>query len=94
MLKVVFIYEVPSEKQDEYLMITKNQIKPFWESHGCEAYTVWLSMEESTKFIKEMVFKDESTMQSTMKLAEAEPIKKLFFQFANNITRITYRQVV
>jgi hypothetical protein len=94
MLKIVFSYEVPGEKQDEYLMITKNEIKPFWESHGCEAYTVWLSMEGSTRFIKEMVFKDESAMQSTMKLAEAEPIKKLFFQFANNITRITYRQVV
>ena len=33
-------------------------------------------------------------MQSTMKLAEAEPIKKLFSQFATNITRMTYRQVV
>jgi len=94
MLKIVFSYEVPSEKHDEYLKITKDEIKPFWESHGCETYTVWLSMEGSTRFIKEMVFKDEGMMQSTMKLAEAEPIKKLFFQFANDITRITYRQVV
>ncbi len=57
-----------------------NETKPFWESHGCEAYIVRLSMEGSTKFLKEMVFQDESTMQSSMKLAEAEPIKKLFSQ--------------
>ena len=94
MIKVIYSYEVPSEKQDEYLKITKDEIKPFWESHGCEAYTVWLSLEGSTKFMKEMVFKDELAMQSAMKLAEAEPIKKLFFQFAGGITRITYRQVV
>jgi quinol monooxygenase YgiN len=94
MIKVIYSYEVPSEKQDEYLKITKDEIKPFWESHGCEAYTVWLSLEGSTRFMKEMVFKDELAMQSAMKLAEAEPIKKLFFQFAGGITRITYRQVV
>jgi hypothetical protein len=94
MLKVVYIYEVPEEKQKEYQKVTVEKIKPFWESHGCEAYTVWVSMEESTRFMKEMIFKDESTMQSTMKLAEAEPIKKLFLGFAHNIARITYRQVV
>lgn len=92
MIKIVFMYEVIKEKQDEYLKITRDTIKTFWESHGCEAYTVWFSLEGSTRFMKEMVFKDEGTMQSTMKLAEAEPIKKLFFQFASNISRTTYRQ--
>jgi hypothetical protein len=94
MLKITYSYEVPSEKHDEYLKITEDEIKPFWESHGCDAYTVWLSLEGSTKFMKEMIFKDEHTMQSTLSLPEAEPIKKLFFQFAGGITRITYRQVV
>ncbi|MCX5805924.1 MAG: hypothetical protein NT010_07640 [Proteobacteria bacterium] len=93
MLKIVFSYEVPIEKHDEYLQITKDVIKPFWESHGCDAYTVWLSLEGSTKFMKEMVFKDELTMKSTMSLAEAEPVKKLFFQFAGSITRVIYSQV-
>ena len=93
MLKIVFIYEVSSEKQDEYLKITKDKIKPFWETHGCDAYAVWLSSEGSTKFIKEMIFKDEGAMQSAMSLAEAEPIKKLFFQFAGSITRAIYKQV-
>lgn len=94
MIKIVFMYEVIRENQDEYLKMTRDRIKPFWESHGCEAYTIWLSLEGSTRFMKEMVFKDEGTMQSTMKLAEAEPIKKLFSQFATGITRITYKQVV
>ena len=94
MIRVIYSYEVPSEKQDEYLKITRDEIKPFWESHGCEVYTVWLSLEGSTTFMKEMVFKDEPAMQNAMKLAEAEPIKKLFFQFASGISRITYRQVV
>ena len=94
MVKIIYSYEVPKEKHDEYLKITKDEIKPFWESHGCDVYAVWLSPEGSTRFIKEMVFKDERTMQSTLNLAEAEPIKKLFFQFAAGITRATYSQVV
>ncbi len=94
MIKVVFTYEVPGEKHDEYLKITRDAIKPFWESHGCEAYTVWLSLEGSTKFVKEMLFKDEAAMEASMKQAEAEPIKKLFLGFATGITRATYRQTV
>jgi hypothetical protein len=93
MLKIVYVYEVSKEKQDEYLKVTAEMIKPFWESHGCEAYTLWVPMEGSTTFMKEMDFKDEGTMQSTLKLAEAEPIKKLFSELASNVTRITYRQV-
>jgi quinol monooxygenase YgiN len=93
MIKIVFSYEVPNEKQDEYLEITRSQIKPFWESHGCGSYTVWLSIEGSKKFLKEMVFKDEGAMEASMKQPEAEPIKKLFFGFATGITRATYRPV-
>ena len=94
MLKIVYVYEVSEEKRDEYLKVTAEMIKPFWESHGCDAYTLWVPMEGSTRFMKEMDFKDEGTMQSTLKLAEAEPIKKLFSELASNVTRITYRQVV
>jgi len=94
MIKVVYMYEVSEEEQKEYQKVTADKIKPFWESQGCETYRVWVSTEGSTRFMKEMVFKDEATCESTMKLAEAEPIKKLFLQFAKNIARITYRQVV
>ena len=93
MIKIIFTYDVSKEKQDEYLRITGDRMKPFWESHGCESYTVWLSLEESTRFMKEMVFKDEGAMQSAMKSAEAEPVKKLFSQFASNVTRTTYGPV-
>lgn len=93
MVKVVYIYEVSEERRGEYLKVTAEKIKPFWESHGCESYTLWVPMEGSTTFMKEMDFKDEGTMQSTLKLAEAEPIKKLFSELASNITRTTYRQV-
>jgi hypothetical protein len=93
MVRITYSYEVSNEKQDEYLKITRDVIKPFWESHGCEAYTVWLSLEGSTKFVKEMVFKDEVTMESSMKQAEADPIKKLFSQFATGISRATCRQM-
>ncbi|MGD0489359.1 MAG: hypothetical protein ABSB94_19490 [Syntrophorhabdales bacterium] len=93
MVKITYSYEVPNEKRDEYLKITRDAIKPFWESHGCEAYTVWLSLEGSTKFVKEMLFKDELTMERSMKQAEAEPIKKLFSQFATGISRATCRQM-
>ena len=94
MIKIVFTYEVLKERQDEYLKITKDKMKPFWESHGCDAYTLWQSPEESTTFVKEMVFKDEPTMQTTMSLEDAQPIKKLFSQFATGVIRVTYRQVV
>jgi len=94
MVKIVFTYEVLKEKQEEYLKTTRDKIKPFWESHGCESYTVWLSPESTTRFIKEMVFKDDAAMEISMKQAEAEPIKKLFYEFATNTTRVTYRQTV
>jgi hypothetical protein len=93
MVRITYTYEVPVEKQDEYLKITGDVIKPFWESHGCEAYVVWLSAEGSTKFAKDMLFKDELTMKSSLEQAEADPIKKLFFQFATGISRATYRQM-
>ena len=94
MIKIVFMYEVIGEKQDEYLKITRDRIKPFWESHGCEAYTLWQASEEPARFVKEMLFKDEATMQTVMNLEGAQPVKKLFSQFANNITRKTYRWIV
>jgi quinol monooxygenase YgiN len=94
MIKIVFMYEVNSEKHDEYLRVTRDRIKPFWESHGCESYTLWQAPEEPARFVKEMLFKDEVTMQTVMNLEDAQPIKKLFSQFANNVTRKTYSQVV
>ncbi len=92
MILVLFTYEVPAEKHDDYLKVTKDEIKPFWESHGCESYHVWQSSEAPTNFVKEMVFKDMTAMKDVMALAEAEPIKKRFFGFATNISRSMYER--
>jgi quinol monooxygenase YgiN len=94
MVKVIYTYEVSKERQDEYLKVTKDTIKSFWESHGCDAYTIWSPNGEPTKFVKEMLFKDEQTMENSMKQAEAEPIKRLFSQYATSVTRATYRQIL
>ena len=94
MVKMIFMFEVIDAKQNDYLKITRERIKPFWESHGCEAYTLWQVPEEPARFVKEMLFKDEATMQTVMNLDSAQPVKKLFSQFADNITRKTYRWIV
>lgn len=94
MVKVVFEYSVPKEKQAEYLQLTQERIKPFWEAHGCESYTVWAVAESETAFIKEMLFEDLSTMKQTMSLKEADPVKEIYYKFAVDITRKTITKKV
>ncbi|MGD0230429.1 MAG: antibiotic biosynthesis monooxygenase [Syntrophorhabdales bacterium] len=93
MMMVLYTYEVPVEKQDDYLRITRDEIKPFWESRGCEAYRVWQSSEASTRFVKEMIFSDAAAMRNVLGLAEAGPIKKLFSQFATSVSRAAYARL-
>jgi hypothetical protein len=87
MVKVVFYYNVPKEKQAEYLRITQEEIKPFWETHGCKSYTVWHEAESETGFVKEMLFETKSGMKETMSLKEAEPVKEIYFRFATDVSR-------
>ncbi len=86
-VKVVFTYDVSVNNQPEYLEVTATKIRPFWESHGCQSYSVWQVASEPTAFVKEMVFEDLATMESSMSLHEAKSIKELFFSFANNVSR-------
>jgi quinol monooxygenase YgiN len=86
-VKVVFTYDVSVDNQPEYLKVTGEKIKPFWESHGCQSYSVWQVTNNPTAFVKEMVFEDLTTMEKSMALAEAKSIKELFFSFANNVSR-------
>ena len=79
--KVVFTYDVSVEKQKEYLKVTGEKIKPFWESHGCQSYSVWQVTDHPTAFVKEMVFEDLTTMEKSMALHEAESVKELSFLF-------------
>jgi hypothetical protein len=87
MVKVIFQYNVPIEKQAEYLQLTQDKIKPFWEANGCQSYTVWQVAESETGFVKEMLFERMPAMKETMSLKQAEPIKELYFKFATDVTR-------
>ena len=85
--KVVFTYDVSIEKQKEYLKATGEKIKPFWESNGCQSYSVWKVSDNPTAFVKEMFFEDVTSMEKSISLTEAKSIKELFFSFANNVSR-------
>jgi hypothetical protein len=87
MVKVVFQYNVPKEKQAEYLQLTRDKIKPFWETHGCQSYTVWQVAESETGFVKEMLFESLPGMKETMSLKEADPVKEIYFKFAVDVSR-------
>jgi quinol monooxygenase YgiN len=87
MVKVIFEYKVAKEKQAEYLQLTQDKIKPFWEANGCHSYTVWQVAESETGFVKEMLFQSVTAMKETMSLKQAEPIKEMYFKFATDVLR-------
>jgi len=87
MVKVVFQYNVPKEKQAEYLRTTQDKIKPFWEGKGCQSYSVWQVADSETGFVKEMLFESGPGMKETMSLKEAEPVKEIFFKYAMDVSR-------
>ncbi len=87
MVKVVFQYNVAKEKQAEYLKLTQDKIKPFWEANGCQSYSVWQVVENETAFVKEMLFESLPKMKETMALKQADPIKELYFKFATDVSR-------
>lgn len=86
-VKVVFTYDVSVDNQEEYLKVANEKIKPYWESHGCQSYSVWQGTDNPTAFIKEMVFEDLTTMEKSMALREAESVKELFKSFVTNVSR-------
>jgi quinol monooxygenase YgiN len=86
-VKVVFTYDVSGDDQPEYLEVTATKIRPFWESHGCQSYSLWQVIDNPTAFVKEMVFENLAAMERSMSLQEAKHIKDLFFGFANNVSR-------
>jgi hypothetical protein len=87
MVKVVFQYNVAKEKQAEYLQLTQDKIKPFWEANGCQSYSVWQGTESDTAFVKEMLFDSLPKMKETMALKQADPVKELYFKFATDVAR-------
>ena len=94
MVKVVFQYNVAKELQAEYLKLTQEKIKPFWEANGCQSYSVWQVGESETGFVKEMFFDSMPRMKETMALKQADPIKELYFKFATDVSRKVITQKV
>ena len=93
MVKVVFTYNVPGEKREDYLKSTAEVIKPYWESHGCKSYTVWQADDESC-YRKEMLFESEQARNESIGMQRNDPKAKevvgLFGQYAVNTQRKTY----
>jgi len=87
MVTVIYEYDVPVAKQAEYVQVTKEKIKPFWESIGCNAYDIWQVAESETRFVKTMLFEDMSAMKETVAKKESDPLKELWYKFAENISR-------
>ena len=87
MVTVIFEYDIPVEKQDEYILATRDEIKPLWESIGCEAYDIWQTADSKTGFVKTMLFEAISGMKETMARKEADSAKKIFGKFAENVSR-------
>jgi quinol monooxygenase YgiN len=87
MITVIFEYDVAVENQEAYVKATKTEIKPLWESIGCLAYDIWQVKENETGFVKTMLFEDAATMKSAMADEKADAAKKLFYEFAQNISR-------
>lgn len=87
MVTVIYEYDVPVEKQAEYVQATKEKIKPFWESVGCNAYDIWQVAESETGFVKTMLFEDMSAMKEIVANEEAETFIKLYYTFAENISK-------
>ena len=87
----IFTFDVPEEKQAEYLKATSEKIKPFWESHGCQAYDIWQSTEGSPAFLKTMFYADTASRQMSPEgEAEAKTIVQIFSSFATNVSRKTF----
>jgi hypothetical protein len=87
MVKMIFEYDIPVEKQAEYLQVTREKIKPFWESIGCQSYNVWQEAESDTRFVKEMLYAEDSTMRETLASKDSDPVKEIFRSFASNVSR-------
>ncbi|MBI5583463.1 MAG: hypothetical protein HY892_06545 [Deltaproteobacteria bacterium] len=87
MVTLIFEYDIPIEKQAEYIQLTKEKIKPLWESVGCQGYDIWQVAGSETRFFKTMLFGDMSAMQATLARKETDSAKEIFGKFAENVSR-------
>jgi hypothetical protein len=97
----VFNFEVAPERQADFLQAVREQIKPYWESHGCWAYNVYQEYDAEEgpgiQFIKTQVMEG---MPRRIKEAragrspEAQAIVDLFYQYADNVSFKTFIKLV
>jgi hypothetical protein len=92
MVKGVWTFEVPEEKQKEYLENTAKIIKPFWESHECRLYQVLKDYTHPRRFVKEQYYPDKETMERSLALAKEDPnaqaVVATFRKYAENVVRM------
>jgi len=93
MVKGVWIFEVPEEKQEEYLKVTVEIIKPFWERRGCLSYQVFQDYTNPLQFVKEQVYPDKESLDRDIASAQdakdpqAVKVVNLFRSYAQNVVR-------
>ena len=94
MVKVIFTFDVPKEKQAEFLKHSREGTKPFMEARGVLSYDVWQTEEGSPSFNKEMLFKDAAAMQKVFTMAQTDPEAKALVErwesFTVGLTRKMY----
>ncbi|MEM3018543.1 MAG: antibiotic biosynthesis monooxygenase [Candidatus Bathyarchaeia archaeon] len=95
MFIVLYEFKVDEGKQQEYIAVTRQQIKPFWEAKGC-GYSLYRSREEPERFIKVMSFPDEPALRKAVfeKDDKTEKIVNLFKNFARDVKRSIYETIV
>jgi quinol monooxygenase YgiN len=77
MVKIVIMCDVPKEKQEEFLKLSREGTKPYMEKHGVISYDVWKTDEEDWPgFIKEMYVKDVAAAQEIFKIRATVPEAK------------------
>ena len=77
MVKIVVMCDVPEERQEEFLKLSREGTKPYMEAHGVISYDVWKAEEEgSPGFIKEMYVKDVAAAQEIFKMRATVPEAK------------------
>jgi len=77
MVKIVIMCDVPGEKQAEFLKLTREGTKPYWEAHGVISYDVWKTEQEGYPgFIKEMYVENIAAAQEVFKRRSTVPEAK------------------
>jgi hypothetical protein len=95
MVEMNFQFEVAKEKQEEFLKFVNETARPWWLSHGCDAYSLWQVAGENL-FIKRMEFADMATIEKVIPANEQNPeckelIKKFDYFTENDSRRILSR---